>query len=90
MATDIDEVSLQWAQHNVQLNHWEEFITLRQANPDQILYGVLKEGESFDFCMCNPPFFSDMEQTGQNPKVVPIVVDQMELILRYALPPRMN
>lgn len=33
-----------------------------------ILVGVVKEGESFDFCMCNPPFFESMEEAGLNPK----------------------
>ncbi|KAL9252125.1 U6 small nuclear RNA (adenine-(43)-N(6))-methyltransferase-like protein [Drosera capensis] len=34
----------------------------------QILLGIVKEGERFDFCMCNPPFFESMEEAGQNPK----------------------
>lgn len=33
-----------------------------------ILLGVVKDGESFDFCMCNPPFFETMEEAGLNPK----------------------
>uniref|UniRef100_A0A7N0UVV7 U6 small nuclear RNA (adenine-(43)-N(6))-methyltransferase n=1 Tax=Kalanchoe fedtschenkoi TaxID=63787 RepID=A0A7N0UVV7_KALFE len=33
-----------------------------------ILVGVVKDGETFDFCMCNPPFFDDMEKAGLNPK----------------------
>lgn len=33
-----------------------------------ILLGVVKEGEKFDFCMCNPPFFEGMEEAGLNPK----------------------
>lgn len=33
-----------------------------------ILLGVVKEGEVFDFCMCNPPFFETMEEAGLNPK----------------------
>ncbi|KAL9243926.1 hypothetical protein vseg_017758 [Gypsophila vaccaria] len=33
-----------------------------------ILVGVVKEGEKFDFCMCNPPFFESMEEAGLNPK----------------------
>ncbi|KAJ4847493.1 hypothetical protein Tsubulata_011386 [Turnera subulata] len=33
-----------------------------------ILLGVVREGESFDFCMCNPPFFENMEEAGLNPK----------------------
>lgn len=33
-----------------------------------ILYGVVREGETFDFCMCNPPFFESIEAAGLNPK----------------------
>lgn len=33
-----------------------------------ILFGVVREGEYFDFCMCNPPFFESMEEAGLNPK----------------------
>ena len=32
-----------------------------------ILVGVVKPGETFDFCMCNPPFFESMEESGLNP-----------------------
>lgn len=34
-----------------------------------ILLGVVEDGESFDFCMCNPPFFETMEEAGLNPKM---------------------
>lgn len=33
-----------------------------------ILLGVVKGGENFEFCMCNPPFFDSMEEAGLNPK----------------------
>lgn len=33
-----------------------------------ILVGVVKDGEKFDFCMCNPPFFETIEESGLNPK----------------------
>ncbi|XP_057525879.1 uncharacterized protein LOC130805221 isoform X2 [Amaranthus tricolor] len=33
-----------------------------------VLFGVVKEGENFDFCMCNPPFFETMDEAGLNPK----------------------
>ncbi|KAI3922637.1 hypothetical protein MKX01_006326 [Papaver californicum] len=33
-----------------------------------VLLGVVKNGERFDFCMCNPPFFESMEEAGLNPK----------------------
>ncbi|KAJ6402949.1 hypothetical protein OIU84_014956 [Salix udensis] len=33
-----------------------------------LLLGVVRDGEKFDFCMCNPPFFETMEEAGLNPK----------------------
>lgn len=33
-----------------------------------ILLDVVRDGESFDFCMCNPPFFESIEEAGLNPK----------------------
>lgn len=33
-----------------------------------VLLGVVKDGETFDFCMCNPPFFETIEEAGLNPK----------------------
>lgn len=32
-----------------------------------VLVGVIREEERFDFCMCNPPFFSSMQEAGLNP-----------------------
>lgn len=40
-----------------------------QAKPiPPFLVGVVKESESFDFCMCNPPFFESIEEAGLNPR----------------------
>lgn len=33
-----------------------------------VLLGIVKDGESFEFCMCNPPFFGSMGEAGLNPK----------------------
>ncbi|XP_058191215.1 uncharacterized protein LOC131308320 isoform X3 [Rhododendron vialii] len=33
-----------------------------------VLNGIVRDGEEFDFCMCNPPFFESMEEAGLNPK----------------------
>ncbi|KAJ0966981.1 hypothetical protein J5N97_023898 [Dioscorea zingiberensis] len=33
-----------------------------------VLAGVIKDGEKFDFCMCNPPFFESVEEAGLNPR----------------------
>ncbi|XXG86149.1 hypothetical protein AAC387_Pa11g1097 [Persea americana] len=33
-----------------------------------VLVGVVRDGEKFDFCMCNPPFFESIAEAGRNPK----------------------
>ncbi|XP_020241317.1 methyltransferase-like protein 16 homolog isoform X2 [Asparagus officinalis] len=33
-----------------------------------ILAGVVRDGEHFDFCMCNPPFFESVGEAGLNPR----------------------
>lgn len=40
----------------------------KHYNGPPILLDVVKNGEVFDFCMCNPPFFESMEEAGLNPK----------------------
>ncbi|CAN1276452.1 U6 small nuclear RNA (adenine-(43)-N(6))-methyltransferase [Linum perenne] len=45
----------------------EDVADSRYCGP-HILLGVVKEGEKFDFCMCNPPFFESIEEAGLNPK----------------------
>lgn len=42
-------------------------ISNKSYNGPPILVGVVKTGEKFDFCMCNPPFFETMEESGLNP-----------------------
>lgn len=38
----------------------------QQAPP--VVRGVVRDDETFDFCMCNPPFFEDMAEAGANPR----------------------
>ncbi|XP_026395899.1 U6 small nuclear RNA (adenine-(43)-N(6))-methyltransferase-like [Papaver somniferum] len=40
----------------------------KSSDEPRVLLGVVKDGERFDFCMCNPPFFESMEEAGLNPK----------------------
>lgn len=47
----------------------ETHTDVKKTNSEKpVLLGVVKDGESFDFCMCNPPFFETMEEAGLNPK----------------------
>ncbi|CAK9251603.1 unnamed protein product, partial [Sphagnum jensenii] len=72
VATDITAVALSWAQKNIQSNpSVADLIEVRSSlieDAGAILVGVVKEGERFDFCMCNPPFFTSMAEANANPR----------------------
>uniref|UniRef100_A0A6B2L5D9 U6 small nuclear RNA (adenine-(43)-N(6))-methyltransferase n=1 Tax=Arcella intermedia TaxID=1963864 RepID=A0A6B2L5D9_9EUKA len=70
LGTDIDPASLEYAIKNVALNDWNDKIQTRLVQEGSILLNNLKDNESFDFCMCNPPFFDSLEQKVDNPKTV--------------------
>jgi 23S rRNA (adenine1618-N6)-methyltransferase len=63
VASDIDFESLDTAQDIIDDNKLREQIELRQqADENNILKGVLKDGDSFSAVMCNPPFFKSAEE----------------------------
>jgi 23S rRNA (adenine1618-N6)-methyltransferase len=67
VGSDIDPVSVKSAQ-NILLRTplLKGQIEIRQqANPNRIFDGVVKANEHFDFCMCNPPFFSSAQEAQQ-------------------------
>lgn len=59
VATEIDDESIKYARENVIRNNLESLITVVKVSKDSLLSGV--EGD-FDFCMCNPPFFSNVQE----------------------------
>lgn len=72
LATDIDPVSIEWAQQNIQRNSWEHKISLKLVtNKGGILQpDVLPADHMYDFSMCNPPFFEYEAQKIENPKQI--------------------
>ncbi|EPS74287.1 hypothetical protein M569_00467, partial [Genlisea aurea] len=77
VGSDITDVAVEWASRNVNANpHISDLIEIRRVDTTStheedgppVLLGVVKEGETFEFCMCNPPFFDSMEEAGLNPK----------------------
>ena len=63
VATDIDLDSLDTAQENIDDNHLENQIELRQQFDEQhILKGVIEEDDAFTATMCNPPFYKSAEE----------------------------
>ncbi|KAI0283555.1 hypothetical protein BC826DRAFT_920462 [Russula brevipes] len=71
VATDIDEEALISAQANIDRNGLSERITLLRADPTGpiMLPLIQSPAASFDFSMCNPPFYSSTEDATQSAAV---------------------
>ena len=68
VATEIDPESVGSAQENVVRNNLADRISVRLVTPDVCLGGVVGPTDAFEFCVCNPPFFESLEETGLNSK----------------------
>ncbi len=63
VATDIDLDSLDIAQDIIDDNKLREKIELRQQfKEENILKGIIVDGDSFSAVMCNPPFYKSAEE----------------------------
>ena len=63
VATDIDLDSLDTAQDIIDDNKLTEKIELRQQlKEENILKGIIVDGDSFTAVMCNPPFYKSAEE----------------------------
>jgi 23S rRNA (adenine1618-N6)-methyltransferase len=61
VGVDIDAIALKNAQHIINTNMLSNMIELRlQTSPDSFFKGVIKQGETFDFTICNPPFHASL------------------------------
>ncbi|KAG0740670.1 hypothetical protein G6F22_009173 [Rhizopus arrhizus] len=61
LGTEIDTRSMDYARKNIERNHLEDRIQLiYNKDPDKI-FPLDDEKETFDFCMCNPPFYESKE-----------------------------
>jgi 23S rRNA (adenine1618-N6)-methyltransferase len=72
VGSDVSDEALTCARGNLERNpHLKDLVEIRDARDDQgrrrVLRGVVREGETFTFCMCNPPFFNSMDEAGLNP-----------------------
>jgi len=67
IATDIDPISIEYANKNIQANiSLDDAITcILQEDIDSIFKGILKAGKKYDLTMCNPPFHRSMKEATQ-------------------------
>ncbi|XP_050295563.1 U6 small nuclear RNA (adenine-(43)-N(6))-methyltransferase [Anthonomus grandis grandis] len=62
LATETDDESVVCARKNIEMNNLQELITVKKVSCDYIFKEALNVDEEFDFCMCNPPFFSSTQE----------------------------
>ncbi|KAJ8880521.1 hypothetical protein PR048_016991 [Dryococelus australis] len=43
-------------------------LAVKQTDTGVVLQGIVSEGQQYDFCMCNPPFFSSEEELDSESK----------------------
>ncbi|MES1920317.1 hypothetical protein MHBO_002000, partial [Bonamia ostreae] len=71
IATEIDSNSIKWANKNIMTNKLDKWIKVIKIEKSRKIFNFLKTcSKKFDFSMCNPPFFEDMKQVGNNKKRV--------------------
>ena len=62
-----------------------------QIDPDCVLHKVIKPSDSFDFTMCNPPFFDSMEERNSSKPVSHCPLEEVtsggeiSFLMRYAM-----
>lgn len=63
IGSDIDPVSLDSAQSIIDKNDWlKDKVSLKlQAEPKDILYGIIDHEDQIDLIMCNPPFHASLQ-----------------------------
>ncbi|KAG8265034.1 Methyltransferase-like protein 16 [Homalodisca vitripennis] len=62
LGTEVDEESVLIASNNVTRNGLSDRITIQKTPERTMLDGVLEADTVYDFCVCNPPFFSSEEE----------------------------
>uniref|UniRef100_A0A1B6KEI6 U6 small nuclear RNA (adenine-(43)-N(6))-methyltransferase n=1 Tax=Graphocephala atropunctata TaxID=36148 RepID=A0A1B6KEI6_9HEMI len=62
LGTEVDPESVLIASNNVKRNNLCDKITVRVVPKGTMLEGALETGSVYDFCLCNPPFFSSTEE----------------------------
>ncbi|KAG7308577.1 hypothetical protein JYU34_005793 [Plutella xylostella] len=62
-ATESDADSLAMAQANIERNNLQSFITVHHNVTSTVIDNLLsKDDKTYDFCMCNPPFYSNVQE----------------------------
>ncbi|XP_065208840.1 U6 small nuclear RNA (adenine-(43)-N(6))-methyltransferase [Planococcus citri] len=68
IGTEINETSVNIAVENIRRNSLDHLISIKTVPDTVFLDGVFDKMETFDFCMCNPPFFSSEQDVDSTQK----------------------
>ncbi|GFV86253.1 RNA N6-adenosine-methyltransferase mettl16 [Trichonephila clavipes] len=71
VSTETTDEAINWAEKNILINNLDSSIKVVKVSKDSILQEILTADEkSYDFCLCNPPFFENIDDIRKkNPKV---------------------
>nr|CAG4651750.1 EOG090X04JL [Triops cancriformis] len=58
LATEKDPLNFEYAEKNVKANKFDSLIQVRKSDDNALLVGRLDPQIVYDFCMCNPPFYT--------------------------------
>ncbi|PPQ72405.1 hypothetical protein CVT26_003798 [Gymnopilus dilepis] len=61
VGTELDDFSYEYALKNVESNNLQSSIRILKASDDKPILFPLDD-QTFDFCMCNPPFYASKEE----------------------------
>lgn len=62
IATETDKDSIKCAERNIQKNGLKSLIDVVEVTGDTLLTEAVNVKQEYDFCMCNPPFFSSSQE----------------------------
>ncbi|GFY62557.1 u6 small nuclear RNA [Trichonephila inaurata madagascariensis] len=71
VSTETTDEAINWAEKNILTNNLDSSIKVVKVSKDSILQEILTADEkSYDFCLCNPPFFENIDDIRKkSPKV---------------------
>ncbi|KAJ8925349.1 hypothetical protein NQ315_009179 [Exocentrus adspersus] len=61
IATEKDIESIAYAKDNIERNSLQKYITVVEVKGENLLLDIIGD-KTYDFCMCNPPFFSNVQE----------------------------
>lgn len=80
IATEANKENFLFAQQNIKRNNLERLVELRLCAPDEILFNVVKENETFDRIIAYPPQYSNNQPVRFHQAQRGFGGDELELI----------